>query len=72
MRYGQDVVDDLREAAGTLPVNRCQFVAPLQCIFAAGDDSYCLCHYQGCWWPHFTKKDYERQPLPDYGEEVDR
>ena len=60
--YGQDAIDQLREDAGTLPVNRCQFLGPLQCVFQAGDaDHYCLCHYKGRYWPHFTLKDYERQ-----------
>ena len=59
-RYGQDVIDDIREAAGTLPSNRCKFFAPLQCIYNSGDNEYCSCHYQGKYWPHITLKDYER------------
>ena len=60
-RTGQDVVDDLREAAGTLPSDRCAFWAPLQCVYSSGDGRYCMTHYQGKYWPHFTAKDYERE-----------
>ncbi len=66
---GQDIIDQFREEAGTLRENktRCNFVAPLQCIYVAGDygdrQEYCGCHYQGAYWPHFKPKDYTLQEV---------
>ena len=53
-----------------LPVEmrfRCKFVPfGLQCVKET-DEKFCLCHYRGLYWPHFTAKDYAR--LPDYSED---